>query len=229
MTSSSGREQECVREAFALIDELQALTTAEAISRRLSDAFAGFGFHAFLMTRLPLRTERIDPYIVIMSWPREWLARYGRKSYYAHDPRGNLKVSARSLGMGVWLGAAGERPRRNRIERNRGQRVRRLWGSMPVPAAKSLLGRPCGTRAWHRWCGSNGGIRGYGSGWRRRARHFEYGTSMRCCDRLATDDARRCCRHEVSNLGDRRRRGPGRTSTMVMVPPQHGHGAWLSL
>lgn len=86
MVTFSGREHECVSEAFELIDELRALTTTEAVSRRLSDALTAFGFHAFLMTRLPARTERIDPYILIMSWPREWLLRYGRQAYYGHDP-----------------------------------------------------------------------------------------------------------------------------------------------
>lgn len=82
----SGREDKCVSEAFELIDELRALTATDAISRRLRGALAGFGFHAFLMTRLPARTERIDPYILLMSWPREWLLRYGRQGYYADDP-----------------------------------------------------------------------------------------------------------------------------------------------
>lgn len=68
------------------IDELRDITETKAISRRLSDALAGFGFHAFLMTRLPTRAERIDPYILVMSWPREWLLRYGRHGYYGHDP-----------------------------------------------------------------------------------------------------------------------------------------------
>ena len=86
MTSFSGREHECLSEAFALIDELQHLTTTEDISERLSNALAGFGFHAFLMTRLPPRTERIDPYILIMSWPREWLSRYSLQRYYGHEP-----------------------------------------------------------------------------------------------------------------------------------------------
>lgn len=86
MTSFSGREQQCVSEAFELIDELRALKGSEAVSRRLSQALLGFGFHAFLMTRLPARTERIDPYILVKSWPHAWLSRYSRLGYYAHDP-----------------------------------------------------------------------------------------------------------------------------------------------
>lgn len=86
MTMFSGREQKCLSEAFELIDELRLLTDTDAIAQRLFRALAGFGFHAFLMTHLPTRTERIDPHILIMSWPREWLHRYGRNGYYAHDP-----------------------------------------------------------------------------------------------------------------------------------------------
>lgn len=86
MTAFSGREDACVSEAFELIDELRALAEPEAISRRLCAALADFGFHALLMTRLPARTERIDPYILLMSWPREWLQRYGHQGYYRHDP-----------------------------------------------------------------------------------------------------------------------------------------------
>lgn len=84
--SFSGREETCMRESLALIDDLKELTAIDAITARLFAGLSGFGFHAFLMTRLPARTERIDPYILLMTWPREWLRRYGRKRYYGHDP-----------------------------------------------------------------------------------------------------------------------------------------------
>lgn len=86
MSTFSGVEGRCVNEAFEVIDALRSLTSIESISRLLSEALASFGIHAFLMTRLPSRNERIDPYILIKSWPREWLLRYGRQGYYGHDP-----------------------------------------------------------------------------------------------------------------------------------------------
>lgn len=86
MAAFSGIEDTCVSEAFELIDRLRSLSSAEAIRLTMADALTGLGFHAFLMTRLPARNERIDPYILIMSWPRDWLLRYGRQGHYANDP-----------------------------------------------------------------------------------------------------------------------------------------------
>lgn len=86
MAKFSGSENTCASDAFEVIEQLRFLNCKVAISRVVAEAFAGFGFQSFLMTRLPSRSERIDPYILLMSWPREWLLRYGRRGYYAHDP-----------------------------------------------------------------------------------------------------------------------------------------------
>lgn len=104
MTTFSGSENACVGEAFEIIDELRTLVGIDAISRRLSVALSGFGFHAFLMTRLLARTEKIDPYILLMSWPREWLHHYSHQGYYGHDPVAQSCFA--TLRPFVWSGAS---------------------------------------------------------------------------------------------------------------------------
>ncbi len=73
-------------EAFTAVDELERLSDPATVAERLAAAFAMFGFQAFLVTRMPMQAERLEPYVLLNGWPREWYERYMRVNHYRHDP-----------------------------------------------------------------------------------------------------------------------------------------------
>lgn len=72
--------------AFETIEALSRLYSPEAMFERLGTYLARYGFRSFLISGLPTQNERLEPYILLNGWPREWYARYTRANHYKHDP-----------------------------------------------------------------------------------------------------------------------------------------------
>lgn len=73
-------------EAFAFIEELDRLSTPQAIIDAMEGSFALFGFQNFIMTGLPHPEQRIEGLVLLKKWPVEWYRRYTQKGYDRHDP-----------------------------------------------------------------------------------------------------------------------------------------------
>jgi LuxR family transcriptional regulator, quorum-sensing system regulator BjaR1 len=77
---------EDVSGAFETMEDLGRLSAPEAIVGRLAKYLERYGFTSFLVSGLPSQNERLEPYILLNSWPKEWYSRYTRANYYSSDP-----------------------------------------------------------------------------------------------------------------------------------------------
>jgi LuxR family transcriptional regulator, quorum-sensing system regulator BjaR1 len=74
------------RSAFELIDEFDGMRTTGQVMSRLGSALSSFGYTAFLITGVPEPPARIEPYVLLNGWPKEFTEHYARENYYADDP-----------------------------------------------------------------------------------------------------------------------------------------------
>lgn len=75
-----------VHEIFDLMDELGAMDLHDDIRRRILEVTARQGITMFAVSRLPQPRLKIAAYMLMRSWPQEWLTYYDARSYYRHDP-----------------------------------------------------------------------------------------------------------------------------------------------
>lgn len=73
-------------EALDFVDRSQSYTSLEPLIADFSQMVAGQGFHAFIMSGLPLVASDIDRMVICNHWPDEWSRRYAEAKYFPDDP-----------------------------------------------------------------------------------------------------------------------------------------------
>ena len=77
------------RLAFDLIDEIEALTSVDAVTRRVSAALAEFGYTSFIIADSPETASDIAPLMLLNGWPDGWFKEYNSRNFFRHDPMVN--------------------------------------------------------------------------------------------------------------------------------------------
>jgi LuxR family transcriptional regulator, quorum-sensing system regulator BjaR1 len=73
-------------EAFAFIELLDQLSTAQGVVDAMERSLALFGFENFIMTGLPNPDQGIEGLILLKKWPFQWYEVYTRRHYERFDP-----------------------------------------------------------------------------------------------------------------------------------------------
>jgi LuxR family transcriptional regulator, quorum-sensing system regulator BjaR1 len=71
--------------AFGFVDGCGAHRTVEDVLRHVSDCAGQFGLEHFILTGLPMPSQRLSPLVLLNGWPREWFRRYDSRDYFALD------------------------------------------------------------------------------------------------------------------------------------------------
>ncbi|MCQ0987737.1 helix-turn-helix transcriptional regulator [Jiella marina] len=82
----NARFERRVGDIFDLMEGLDQLKTAAAVSDALGSVFANFGIDYFLVSHLPPARERLAPYAILKEWPTGWMTHYDRSGYCREDP-----------------------------------------------------------------------------------------------------------------------------------------------
>jgi LuxR family quorum sensing-dependent transcriptional regulator len=72
--------------AFDFVDDLQRITTAEAVVATMTRAFASFGYEFFCVTTFPRPQQRFEEVILASRLPAEWIKIYLEERYVHDDP-----------------------------------------------------------------------------------------------------------------------------------------------
>lgn len=75
-----------VRTVFELMEELRTLHDHDVIRSKVLGTLSSCGFEYFVVTRLPQPRLKLGPYMLLKSWPDDWLRRYDSRAYYRADP-----------------------------------------------------------------------------------------------------------------------------------------------
>jgi LuxR family quorum sensing-dependent transcriptional regulator len=75
-----------VREVFAVIDELDRLSSANEATDTVAQALAPFGTEAFLFATIVKPQQRLDEAVLLHRWPAEFLKLYSDARYIEVDP-----------------------------------------------------------------------------------------------------------------------------------------------
>lgn len=73
-------------QAFSAIEAIHRARTPEHAMSQVCRALEGFGFTAFVLTRLPRQDGAVAPDILLNGWPAGWTERYAEAGHYRHDP-----------------------------------------------------------------------------------------------------------------------------------------------
>jgi len=82
----AGRVLDHATEAFAFIDELDRLFTADHVVDAMERSFSLFGFENFIVTGLPNPRERFEHMVLLKKWPAGWFEIYSKEDYVRVDP-----------------------------------------------------------------------------------------------------------------------------------------------
>lgn len=74
------------RRAFDLIDAFEASSEPASVLDKLAQALKSFGYSSFLITGVPEPPQRLEPFILLNGWSKDWTDHYTRENYYFHDP-----------------------------------------------------------------------------------------------------------------------------------------------
>lgn len=75
-----------IQHTLGVIEQMGRLSDPAAIVDAASREFSKYGFEALILTRLPRRTQRLEPYILLNGWPTAWADRYVEAGHYENDP-----------------------------------------------------------------------------------------------------------------------------------------------
>jgi LuxR family transcriptional regulator, quorum-sensing system regulator BjaR1 len=78
-------------EAFAFIEDLDRLTTPEAVMDAMERSLSFFGFENFIMTCLPRPRERFEHAVLMRKWPDGWFEIYTSEDYVRHHCRNTVQ------------------------------------------------------------------------------------------------------------------------------------------
>ncbi len=68
------------------VTKAMQVTTKEEIMSLLDAVAHHYGMDTFAISGIPLPGERIDPYVLLNAWPKDWFARYAEKNFVQVDP-----------------------------------------------------------------------------------------------------------------------------------------------
>lgn len=71
---------------FDFLSETAGAKSNENILNALDRAARHFGFNCFAILGIPLPCERLDSYLMLNAWPREWVEHYLSNNYVHADP-----------------------------------------------------------------------------------------------------------------------------------------------
>jgi LuxR family quorum sensing-dependent transcriptional regulator len=71
---------------FDAVSDFEAIDTAQGVTDKLAGTLGTFGYTSFLVTNVPEPPLKLEPYILVNGWPKEWTQHYMRHDYYRHDP-----------------------------------------------------------------------------------------------------------------------------------------------
>jgi LuxR family quorum sensing-dependent transcriptional regulator len=74
------------RRVLEFIDAAEASTLPQQITALFGNAVGEFGFHAYVMARIPSSEISFDKVILANGWPDEWFDMYVRENLCASDP-----------------------------------------------------------------------------------------------------------------------------------------------
>jgi LuxR family transcriptional regulator, quorum-sensing system regulator BjaR1 len=74
------------RAAFDFVDAIERVTDPGTVIELFDRELKRYGFHAWLITGLPNRGERIDPLMMLNGWPKGWTETYTRLNLVQNDP-----------------------------------------------------------------------------------------------------------------------------------------------
>lgn len=74
------------RAAFDFLDDIERMTSRDEVMDRLDKELGRYGFHAWLVTGVPVRGERIDPLMILNGWPKGWTRLYTQQNFVQDDP-----------------------------------------------------------------------------------------------------------------------------------------------
>jgi LuxR family quorum sensing-dependent transcriptional regulator len=72
--------------AFDIIDRLRDAPDGATVFAELKAVMARFGFHALLVSGVPVPGERMEPLVMANGWPDGWTKRYMSQDFAADDP-----------------------------------------------------------------------------------------------------------------------------------------------
>lgn len=75
-----------VNRVLDALDALEGARTPDALFDRASSVLQGFGFSAFILTRLPRPPAARAPDVMMNGWPQGWTDRYDEAGHYLSDP-----------------------------------------------------------------------------------------------------------------------------------------------
>jgi LuxR family quorum sensing-dependent transcriptional regulator len=73
-------------EAFAFIEGLDRIETAQGVIDAMAQSFALFGFENFIITGLPDPRQRFEHVVLLKKWPAGWFELYTKEDYVRADP-----------------------------------------------------------------------------------------------------------------------------------------------
>lgn len=84
--------------AFERIEMIDRAADVEAVAKIISNAGNHFGLGKVIMSGVPEPNRKLDPYLILTTWPEGWYRRYDEHNYLHSDP---VIVKLRSSTMPV--------------------------------------------------------------------------------------------------------------------------------
>ncbi|MDY8110742.1 LuxR family transcriptional regulator [Fulvimarina sp. 2208YS6-2-32] len=80
------RDFKSIQNVFAVIEILRTIDDKAGLVCAVGDLSRDFGFDSFVVTRLPVKEQRVRPHVLLHSGWDDWLYNYDRSRYYLADP-----------------------------------------------------------------------------------------------------------------------------------------------
>jgi len=110
------------REAFAVIEQMERLSSTRDILDAMERFLAPFGFQKFVLHGIRSPEQRFEDAVAGRNWPVEWCKIYARERYDQDDPVAYLlKRASKPFAWSNKLYAAARAPRATEIMRRRSE------------------------------------------------------------------------------------------------------------
>jgi LuxR family quorum sensing-dependent transcriptional regulator len=72
--------------ALDFVDNIEAAHTPEGVAKLYGESIGELGFHAYIISGLPVAHTNLSDMVLANGWPEEWSAIYMREKLVAYDP-----------------------------------------------------------------------------------------------------------------------------------------------
>ncbi len=72
--------------AYSVLERIERAKTSAAVLNEVALAAQHFGLGHFIIAGMPAPGKRLEPYVIMNHWPRDWYERYSDRDYYHADP-----------------------------------------------------------------------------------------------------------------------------------------------